>query len=530
MRKIDTLIKLFFDKFEETKCEEKFRILDRNVIHNELKIPDRDLLVDQLDKFPKRDQVSIFVFVDPTNHAALIWNNNNEKYPDLKTKRSRITRFFTRIKDLLTTEDEEDEEDEEPKEDEEEKEESGFRIMITINKRIDDDNRISIYSLKHIFEFLSQLTLLGLYFAFRQIFPDKGYIAAVFQEDFKEAPFHTCSFYFVPKNYNGAFSCFKKKERDELFNNRNEVANFLNAVRYPFIPQDFILEQRSNNDKFNLMMDKLAIICSLTYLCNISSLEDKQYLKCHLMGYKKVEQMIDFNQLEFVKESKSKYCLEYVEIYKWVYSGGDLSDKIGLARNIISLHTEKDNLLSLEEGILGPTKSSYQIYLKKNVQQYIDVKNKISEFIFDISEKICETIDNFIGTFKKNLTAFITYSISLIISNSISGGKLKDIFTEEITVISFIIIGISLGFLIVSTKEVYARKKRLSDNYEKLRERYIDILEKNDLEKILDKGIDMKKESKFINTQLTKYIIFWAVSISFFLAVLFIFGNWPQMH
>ena len=37
--------------------------------------------------------------------------------------------------------------------------------------------------------------------------------------------------------------------------------------------------------------------------------------------------VFDFNKIE-----------EYFEIYKWVYNGGNLNDKIGLARNIISLH------------------------------------------------------------------------------------------------------------------------------------------------------------------------------------------------
>lgn len=503
MEKIEALIKLFFDEFEEVDFKEELSELRWSVQYQNLDIPTDSQLSEHLESFPKSDRIRILIRIDHRNQRVLVWDPTNQA-----DTVQRINDFIDGIKVIQIL--------------------GGgtctFKMTITIYKGTDKQNRVSIYSFEKVVEFLKSTTLLGLFFAFKGILGDHEYIEFALQKEFQGTPVYTSIFRFVPEGFTEKIEYIKKKKRDELFDNRNEVANFLNADTYRFIPQDFFLLERSSNEDFNRVMDRLSSICALAYLCNVSSLKNKTLLKCQLNGYKKVEQEIDFNA------PKLESFLEYVEIYKWVYSGGELSDKIGLARNIISLHIlEKDNLLSLEKGALDSMKSSYEIYLKKNVQQYIEVKNKISEFIFDISDKICETIDDFTGTFKKNLIAFISYSISLIISNSISGGKLTDIFTVEITVISLIILLISLGFLIASILEIRKKKERLFENCEKIKERYLDILNETDLNNIFEKGINEKKERKYINVQVIKYSILWGLSILAFFLLLFLFGNWPKI-
>jgi len=62
------------------------------------------------------------------------------------------------------------------------------------------------------------------------------------------------------------------------------------------------------------------------------------------------------------------------EIFDWVYTDGNYTDKIGLARNLISIHLKNDNLLTLDEGTIHSLESGYDIYLKDNVKQYIEIK------------------------------------------------------------------------------------------------------------------------------------------------------------
>ncbi|WP_211047310.1 hypothetical protein, partial [Pectobacterium versatile] len=58
------------------------------------------------------------------------------------------------------------------------------------------------------------------------------------------------------------------------------------------------------------------------------------------------------------------------DIYEWIYNQGNFVDKIGLARNIISIHTQDNSILNIPKSVLKSIESSFDIYLKDNVKQY----------------------------------------------------------------------------------------------------------------------------------------------------------------
>ncbi len=201
--------------------------------------------------------------------------------------------------------------------------------------------------------------------------------------------------------------------------------------------------------------------------------------------------------------------VEYYDIYKWVFNGGNLSDKIGLARNIICIHLKNKNLLELGENTLDSIKSSHEIYLKQNIQQYIDVKNKMTEILFDMSQKSSEMVEKFTRSFKNNLFAFITFFSTVLVMNIISSGKLTNIFTRDITVISYVLILGSFVFLIHSILEKRTELKRFTETYDRLKKSYYDILEPNDINKIFNNDKYHYKDKKYVKNKIVLYSIAW---------------------
>ena len=106
-----------------------------------------------------------------------------------------------------------------------------------------------------------------------------------------------------------------------------------------------------------------------------------------------------------------------------------------------------ERLLEIDEKTFLSIKSNYNIYLKENVDKYIELKNKLTEFIMNTSNQINDVIGNFIGNFEKNIVAFITFILGTIIANVVSDSPLDNILTKDVITIILAILAGSLVYL-----------------------------------------------------------------------------------
>ena len=82
-------------------------------------------------------------------------------------------------------------------------------------------------------------------------------------------------------------------------------------------------------------------------------------------------------------------------------------DKASIARKIINTYCrDKESILAIDDKVLNSIKSDYVIYQKNHVDQYIDMKNKISEFIVDSAGKIQELSHDIADAFRNKLCGY----------------------------------------------------------------------------------------------------------------------------
>lgn len=526
MGKIEDLVFLFFNKPEELTFTESFDNIEVEYSNDDIDIPSKKNLLDVLESF-ERDRLGITISTDEEDGIHLDWNTNEED-EDIQVEEEED--------EDAQAEDEEEEEDDPIEKidifledlrslkdlvfDTANGDSISFTLSVIIYKRIDDENRMSFYSFSRTIEFLENTNLSGLMFVFRRFLTGKDFLHFVLPDQPEFDSFFTSTFLFSPRGMDEVFKDIDKNKRKELCKKRNEVAHFLNAADYTFIPEDFYLLKRSNEDSINSIFDKLAIIFLLISLVNVSHLEGDNRLQCQLVGYRRVNQVLDFGDFQ----PDAKVIKEYLEIYKWVYSGDNINDKIGIARNVITLKIKNDNLLDIEPGAINTIQSNHLIYLKENVQQYIEVKNKISEFIFDMFQKASETVDSFVGTFKNNVTATVSFFISVLIINSVQDVELTKIFTPEISVLSIVFLFLSALFLVFSRKDIRVKCERLESSYAKLKERYKDVLNANDIDAIF-KAVKHEEDIDYIRKQAAKYSYLWLLTIIVLLVIVIGLGT-----
>lgn len=384
-------------------------------------------------------------------------------------------------------------------------------FKLEISKSI-NNNTLSVYDLDSFGNYLSSLSLSGIIHSF----------------------YSTCKhnfFFFEIQNtsinltsYSNTF-CFKTK--DSLFEkvysmnldvikNRKTICNFLNDETFNYEPDSFVLSS-TINDKIDILFSKLKIVYSLVSIFDISQIKDNS-ISLSVNGYKSTELNIDFRSLDIINANL------YYEIFSWIYSEGTLSDKVGIARNIISLYLVNSNNINIDKSALSAIKSNYNMYLKENVEKYLDLKSKIVESLISFEKSINELSSTVTDGFIKNLGAIGTFIITAIIMNSFSEKKLNNIFTKDITIISLALILVSLIYLAYTLIETKSKLRNLIFTYYRFKNGYTDILVRKDINILFNKNRFFKRDIKRIKNKIKLFSIIWTLVLFVFLLVVVYLG------
>lgn len=330
-------------------------------------------------------------------------------------------------------------------------------------------------------------------------------VSFLFWEDCQNFSSSTINFYNVKEQF-----LEKEFDREKYISQRDKVSYFKNNKSITLVPDDFSFGEETPVQYKNYF-DKLKAVLLSVFLADSSEI-DGNVLSYRLKGYKLISDKIDVNDID------NQSLGELYSIFRWSYNDGNFIDKIGLSRNIVTIHSSANSIFSVEEGTLNSLSSGYDIYLKDNVKQYIEIKNKLSEFIVAQSDKSIEITKNMYAGLKLTLWTLITFFMVNFISKlfKLDGGEL--FFSDQAFAISIIFIVISFIYLIISWFEVNSDVKNMEDRFNLIEQRYKDLLNKKDLEKVLKKETVFNQQSNWIKEKRCMYTGFWCfINLIFFI-------------
>lgn len=324
--------------------------------------------------------------------------------------------------------------------------------------------------------------------------------------------FHTTSFVFTdPINFDEKTDQLLENlnfDRDAKLKKINENTHFANAGSIKFLPEDFYILDPTANETIKKIFDKLALSLILRVFADISEFTQNKLIYI-MYGYKTIKKDYSFLRLnvDFIKD----YFKSYEEVFN---ANTNISDKIGLARNVLSLHLIEDDFTRINGDIESSIKSNYNIYLKENVKKYIDVKNKINDSIFSLTNKFDDAIGNLIGAFKTSFYTLASLFISLILLNILkSSSSSFNLFSLEVFLFLCPVLIAMYLFKKYTISEIQATKIRLSSRYEQLKNQYKDILDKDDLNHIFEQYNFETININFIDSQVLKYNKYWNITL-----------------
>lgn len=477
---INQLVDLFSKNYSNTPSKESVEIFEMGFDLSELSVPTEAEIKSHVEKLPSSDVLALDIKIGSLETVSL------------GSAILNIPGFILDLKSKLDAK------------------VNGEKITlkVVISKKIQNDT-LSIYSFENFLRYLKSLSPIELINLLNSWGRSNSF-----------------SFHLINDSYNNKtskFVFFSSKREDALIVNEEirrkktegaiSCCHHTNGSGLLLLPEDFKLVNPDQSD-LKVLFDKLCSVYCLFYISDISEIKPEGfYFKIN--GYKSIISELTFNNLPLISLD------DYYDIYLWAYQDGNLSDKLGLARNLLSLHLEDKSKLLLQEGVNESIKSAYKIYLEGNIKQYIDIRNKISDQLLEFNKRAITIVDAFAGNFQKSIFAFLTFLISLVIMRLANKqGELSISGSAAILCIALYIAVII--FIIYSRWELSEQKTRLEKSYLNMKKRFKDLLDEKDIFRIMKDDDEHKEDLKFIDSKKKKYTQMWIAVMALFAVALYL--------
>ena len=486
MNYITAIMSLF--QGSDHRISERSKILDVEFNYSIGSFPQYSQLVDLIHSFPQRDNIVIS-----------LKNENDDLFYLSSQDLSSQQKYDSYQRDCEYSEQ--------------------MSAKISINKNV-KNGVISIYDFSSFAQELSELPLESLLSSFSALLSESNQL--IFEVFDKEILFKTKTMMFSSASQEVVLDPF---DREHRINVCSETTHFYEQAIYQVLPDDFHIEINFEGNPLSEMFDKITHVLSLIYLSSSASL-NHEILEIQVTGQRTLE-----FQCQYATVIPNP---ELYKIYNWIYTGGNSTDKALIARNIFCLHCRFSDIQKIDGKTFASIQSNYNLYLKDNVSQYIQLTNKLAEFI---SEEVAKTGDyaiSMLEKFKANLLAIFGFLFTVVLANIVSDSPLDNILTHDVTFILEAVLFGSAIYLVVCVFETKYKMRRVYDSYTALKKNYSSVLTPEDINLAFDEDHLMTEMRNEVTKGMRRYTCLWGMFILVsFLAIEIVSSEpfaWPLMQ
>lgn len=373
-----------------------------------------------------------------------------------------------------------------------------FEIELTIRKEI-AASTLSIYFIDNFFDGLISNSPENVLISLSRNIDD--HISFEVFSTIRE--FYSSGMSFFPAGLPANKNCFtlRKKRQSQLEMSRDNCGALAQNIN--LLPSDFYLEEESEIEEINDFFHKLSSVLSLSFLSNSLAFVANDHISYKMNGYKTV-----FCDSFYINEL-AKYGKLLYKIYAWVYEGGNSVDKLGLVRNVLSIHLDSNGLIRFDNEAWEAIQSNYQVYLKDNIQSYLEIKNKIGEFIIDATTKTYSMADELLESLKNNVLVLLTFILTVVLVNGLKDNGSATVFSNSYLLVVIILSLVSAFWLVMSRAETMNRFDSTTETIKYiLKLNYDKIIMEGEINSIVDPVISKNRD--YLESQLSRYTYWWS--------------------
>ncbi len=394
-----------------------------------------------------------------------------------------------------------------------------FELLLEIKKKY-ANGFLSVYFIEELDKYFSQRHTINIIKELSAYIAD-GLHFVVF------SPLKRCgskTIYFSSPPPEGAPIYIDRIKRLKAINIFKDSSSFLGYEEFSskLLPSDFYADGNIDFPNIKYFFDKAFVILSFAFLSNQSEVQkkaDNNYrLTVKIHGYK----ALDFDA--FSCKQQQICLLTLFKIYEWVYQSdsGNPVEKIGLVRNLISLHTSEKDEVVIDDILWQAIKSNYKVYLKENVEVYLEAKSKIAEVLTASVEKTQELVEGVVGSIRAAIGVLVTFLLTVVLINGFKEiGEVEKIFSTSYLFIVFIISFFTWIWICFSIKDAKNRFLYSSENIENIiLTSYKNILLPSEIKEATSQV--REKNIKYIEEYTDRYKKYWEYFLLFFFGVYFL--------
>lgn len=397
--------------------------------------------------------------------------------------------------------------------------EDPFVIKIRIAKKC-ICNILSIYSLKYYLKHLEQTDIISLLSIFDKYFKS-GNLVLESQTSDESMLLITDRIAFVQNNVTPTFSTSDNNDVSAKIIAKAKTLCCNDMIKTHLLPSNFLV-RKSQGDyccQFAKLLNKVALIYCLCFISDYVSLNDNK-LSFKINGYKIISGTLDVASLDISSVDK------WIQIFEWIYHGGNTNDKISIARNIISLNVSNEKLLFLSDNVQEAINSNYRIYERENVKQYINLRNNVSEQLRKYQKDVVAIVDSFDGDFKKIIFTFLTFVFTSVLIRVLAKNVADTILLPDTIILLLVVYClVSVLYYFYARWELDNKLKFFDEQYNKTRSLYKEILSDSEMSELF---MDEKKNGTYVAFQKerkTRFRNVWLYSVAIvILGLLIILG------
>lgn len=379
-----------------------------------------------------------------------------------------------------------------------------FEILLEIKKRC-VDGYLSVYFIEDLDNYFLQRNTLNIIRELSLCFKD-GIHFVVFSP---VKQYGSKTIFFAQSNAAPIYVDHRK--RVKIISKFKDSSAFLGYEDYAskLIPADFYADFEEEFSNIKKFFDRAFLLLAFAFISNqseIKKIDDNEYcFLAKIHGYK----AIDF---DVCKHNGVNISLPVLyKLYDWAYQSdaGNAVEKIGLVRNLISLHASENEDIVIDDVLWQAVKSNYKVYLQENVEVYLEAKSKIAEVLSASVERTQELVEGVISSIRAAIGVLITFLLTVVLINGFKDiGEALKTFSIPYLIIVILIASCALYWVNYSTKDARSRFDDASKNIENIiTSSYKNVL----LPTEIKEAVDMVRSDNlvYLEKYIRKYKKFW---------------------
>lgn len=285
-----------------------------------------------------------------------------------------------------------------------------------------------------------------------------------------------------------------------------QLNGFSKYKEYPlFFNWDFSEMSNDFEDSWN----SCILFMELSRIFNFISFEEQNNaIVLKLDGYKSVKFNINLSDLEVINKLGALFPV-YSQIFNWIYQGdGNAIDKLGIVRSVLSKELSTNNL-NVDNHVMQSIQSNFKLYLKKNLEKYLEVKLMIENNIDDLVQVASRTRIEFESKITNAITLFSTFFVlTVVISVLDTNGDIKTLqfFSYEVCVLIELIIICGLFYISFVHKETTKEIDRIDSRIQGIKKRYVGLMHTDDIDHIIAKNEEFS-EIRHTKNRCNRYLL-----------------------